>query len=187
MTYSDVQICSNALLLLGANPINSFTDGTVEAEISSSFYEGVLKSVLTERRWSFAIGQQQLSQLVSTPVEGYEKAYQLPSSLLKLVKVYPEWIRYELFENNLLYTDYDGEIVIEFMFKPSESSFPGYFIEYLETRLALKFCIPITEDAKKFEIISDLVDKSGRMARTADSQQRKGVGIKRFPMVDVRG
>ena len=38
MTYTNIGICSNALLKIGAEGITSFEDGTAEAEIAYSLY-----------------------------------------------------------------------------------------------------------------------------------------------------
>ena len=46
MSYSDVDICSTALIKLGAAPIESFGDISAEAEIASRLFSSVLEGVL---------------------------------------------------------------------------------------------------------------------------------------------
>lgn len=182
-----VERCRNALLLIGADEINSFTDGTNESKVANAFYETTLNGVLAERRWSFSVLQKQASQETAAPDNKWEKQYTLPAGIIKIHRVDPEHIDFELYGNSRLFTNYDGPLWIDGQFRVDEETFPDYFNEYLESRLAMKFVIPITDDESKLNAMTKLSNELGRKARTADSQQRKGVGIKRFPIVDVRG
>lgn len=184
---TDEEICSNACLLLGAEGINSFTDGSVEAEAADAFYERTLRALLTEKRWTFAIKQEQFSQLASTPVTNWDKAYQIPTDCLRIHRVYPDYISYELFGDEYVYSNYDGELIGEYTYRPNTNFLPDYFIELLESRLAVKFCMPITEDEKKLKVMKELEKDIMVRAKRADAQQRKGVGIKDFSLIQVRG
>ena len=184
---SDISICSNALLLLGANPIDSFNDGTVESEAASNFYPVIYGSTLSERRWTFNTVEGQISKLTATPNNDWDFQYQLPSDLLTLHKTWPTTLEYDLYKNKLLYTDYDGEIWIDYQFKPNEVSLPDYFRDYLELRLAERFCIPVTEDKAKLQMIQGMVKEARIISRNTDAKQRKNIGIKDSPLIDVRG
>lgn len=184
---TDEKIASNACLLLGAENINSFSDSSVESQTGAALYETTLRALLCERRWSFAIKQAQFSQLVATPVNNWSKAYQIPSDFLKLWKLYPEYIDYELFGTDYIYSDYDGEMYGDYTFRPDTRYFPDFFVELLESRLAVKFCMPITEDEKKLNTMRDLEREVMVRAKRADAQQRKGVGLRSYSLINVRG
>lgn len=185
-SLTDEKIASNACLLIGAENINSFTDGSVEAQAAAALYERTLRSLLCERRWSFSIRQQQFSQLVNIPLVGWDKAYQIPSDFLKLWKLYPEFIQYELYGNEYVYSNYNGELIGDYTYRPDTKYLPDYFVELLEMRLAVKFSMPITEDEKKLKTMQDLERVVMARAKMADAQQRKNVGMKHFSLVDVR-
>ena len=57
MSYTNIGICSNALLKIGAEGITSFEDGTAEAEIAYSLYPLIRDSLLSSYPWSFAKAQ----------------------------------------------------------------------------------------------------------------------------------
>lgn len=57
MTYTNIGICSNALLKIGAEGITSFEDGTAEAEIAYSLYPLLRDGLLSAYPWSFAKAQ----------------------------------------------------------------------------------------------------------------------------------
>ena len=74
---TDVSICSQALLLLGANEITSFSDGTAPSAICSKLYPRVKSQTLGMYPWSFTLKKTQLGQLASTPTNVYSKEYQM--------------------------------------------------------------------------------------------------------------
>ena len=47
---SPVDVCSRALILIGAEPITSFDDGNNEALIASNMYEDIARSSLVNTR-----------------------------------------------------------------------------------------------------------------------------------------
>ncbi len=52
-----LDISSRALILIGAEPISSFDDGTTEALECVNLYEDVVQSALVNTRWRFATNQ----------------------------------------------------------------------------------------------------------------------------------
>ena len=67
MAVTKVDIASRALIMIGANPIASFTDGTTEALTTNTIYEEIVESTLVRSNWRFATGQKQLSLLADAP------------------------------------------------------------------------------------------------------------------------
>ena len=79
---SSIDIASRALILIGAEPITSFNDGTTESLVTSNLYEDVDRTVLTNERWRFYTNQAVLNLLADAPTGRYSKAYQLPEDNL---------------------------------------------------------------------------------------------------------
>lgn len=182
-----LKICSNAMVLIGADAVVDFNDGTNESQIAAALYEGTVRAVLTEHRWSFATTQGQASKLLTSPRSRFKLQYELPAPILSIDRIDPSHIRYDLYASRKIYTDYDGEVWVEGVYRVDETVFPGYFREYLEYRLAAKFAFPITADkGLAAAMVGEMMNYQKR-AKSADSKQRKGVGIKRFPLIDVRG
>lgn len=182
-----LQICSNAMVLIGADTVIDFDDGTNEAQVAAALYEGTVRAVLTEHRWSFAVTQGQASQLVAAPSNRFSKQYELPAPVLSIDKITPDYIDYELFANRKIYTNFDGALWVEGVYRVDETVFPGYFTEYLEYRLAAKFAFPITADKNLAAAMTKEASAYQKMAKSADSKQRKNVGIKKWPLIEVRG
>ena len=43
MAVTNIDICNQALILVGANTIASFTDNTTESQVANQLYESTLK------------------------------------------------------------------------------------------------------------------------------------------------
>ena len=52
---SKLSICSDALILLGAKPLSSFSEGTDSAQICDRIYDDVRDFVIGMYPWSFTI------------------------------------------------------------------------------------------------------------------------------------
>ena len=82
-----IKICSRASILMGGIPIQSFSEGTTEADVVDAMYEDIARAALTNTRWRFATNQAQLSRLEAAPTGRFDAAYQLPNDLIMLSAV----------------------------------------------------------------------------------------------------
>jgi hypothetical protein len=160
---NDVQICSNALILIGHHAISALS----EDERVEALYPTTYKSALTKHAWNFAKRKAQLSQLVTGPLNEYKYAYQLPSDLLLLKRTYPS-TNYKIFEDQLWSND--NKVEIDYVFMPAEQALPDYFVEYMEFILASKFAIPITSNKATAQEYREAAKDQLRIAKFLDSQ-----------------
>ena len=82
MALSNIDICNQALILIGANTIASFTDNTTESQVSNQLYESTLKGHLTRARWRFASKQAVLSKSTVDPLYRFESSYAIPADAI---------------------------------------------------------------------------------------------------------
>ena len=57
MATTNIDICARALIMIGAQPISSFSVGSTEALVASNIYDDVVEASLTRHRWRFATTQ----------------------------------------------------------------------------------------------------------------------------------
>ncbi len=184
MALTALELCSRALLRLGAPPIASLEEGTAEAEIAAGLYAGARDAMLSAHPWSFATGQATLPRLEARPVADFAFAYQLPAGFLRALSAGPG-IAYRLLEDRL-HTD-APQVALSFIFRPDEAAFPPFFAAALVARLAAEFCIPLTENTSRAQLLAQQAEAELRAARRADSQQATVRAIGGFPLVSVRG
>jgi len=87
MAVSPVEICNLALSWLGGDLIISLTDPSTEAKLCNAVYASLRDAVLEEREWTFAVRRIQPAALVAQPVYGYDKAFQIPVEVIRILQV----------------------------------------------------------------------------------------------------
>jgi len=150
-----VNICNITLRMLGAKRITSLEDETDPARVLNDVYDRILDEVLAAYPWNFAIHRASLSQLSETPTYGYDYAYALPTSCLRVISVqdqeYTDWEQ----EDNKLLTNEDSINVRYISREVDPTKYSSYFIQAFTARLAAEIAFPLTGDAglanNKFE------------------------------------
>lgn len=82
-----VSICSNALLMLGKEPIADFNEGSDRAKYCSNLYPMVRDQLLRKHFWNCAIKRVLLSPTTTPPAYGYTAQFQLPADFLRVYEV----------------------------------------------------------------------------------------------------
>lgn len=188
MALTGIALCSRALLKIGATAIASFDEGTAEAEVAANLYPPLRDALLSAHPWSFATGQASLPRLAAEPVADFANAFQLPSDFLRVLSAGTSGrgrgILYRIVENRL-HTDMD-EVVLTYVFRPDERTFPPFFDQALIAALAAEFCLPLTESTSRAEYLAKIAEEQFRRAKTIDGQQAVPRAIEDFPLVEVR-
>lgn len=84
---TDVSICSNALIMLGAAPIASFTEGNKSAQIASNLFPDLARDLLRSHPWNVAMARVQLAPQSTAPAFGWAWSFLLPSDCLRTWEV----------------------------------------------------------------------------------------------------
>jgi hypothetical protein len=188
MALSSIAICARALLKIGAETIQSFDDGTLEAEVARNLYPSTRDALLSAHPWNFATAQASLPKLLAAPVADYANAFQLPADFLRALSAGSgargRGLDYRIVERRLL-TDAD-QAVLTYVFRPDESGFPPFFDQALIARLAAEFCLPVTEATTRAEALAVAAEAEFRRAKLIDAQQDVASGIEDFTLVGAR-
>ena len=170
-----IDICSRALILIGADPITSFEDGTTEALVSVNMYEDVIRTSLVNTRWRFATNQAVLNLITSEPTGRYDRAYQLPSGYLMVhtATVEDNIIDYQIYGDKLFAdTSASDTVILDFTFRANELDFPSYFTIAVEYALAMVFATSVARDASLAALMEKQATSAMAKARSLDSQQQ---------------
>tara|TARA_A100001391_G_scaffold86962_4_gene57387 strand:- start:8093 stop:8686 length:594 start_codon:yes stop_codon:yes gene_type:complete len=170
-----LDICSRALILIGAEPISSFDDGTTEATVAVNMYEDVVQAALVNSRWRFATNQKIVNRLTDAPTGRYDYAYQLPSDMIMLhgATVNGNLIEYQVYGDKLFAdTTETDTVIVDYSFRASEVDFPSYFTLAVEFSLAIIFATSIARDASLAGLMTERAESAMAKARSLDSQQQ---------------
>jgi hypothetical protein len=173
MAQTDVDFCSAALVKLGAAPITSFQEPRTEAEIAKRLYPIVRDGLLGAHPWVFSMSQMRLMRAEETPLGDFAHAFELPADLLRTISAGTgQRGRGALYRiaGGRLHSD-AGDILLTYQRRSAEDDFSAHFVSALIARLAAEFCLPVTENAGRSEILHRLAAAELRLARLLDSQQ----------------
>ncbi len=182
MPLSPVALCNRALLKIGAQPIQSFYDDRVEADLALSFFESTRDALLSAYPWRFAVTQMALPRLAVNPLADYQYAYQLPGDCLRVLSL--GGINYRRV-GNTLHSNADVPIM-DYIFRPDDEMAPAYFEQILIARLAAEFCLPLTENTSRAEMLFRLAENEFERAKRIDAQQDTPRALEDFNLINVR-
>ena len=180
---TDISMSSNALLLIGHDTINAFSDAGAGARAASNLYSVVYEDAITSYPWRFAIGKVTLSKLAAAPLNEWSNAFQLPGNLLLVYRTYPRSL-FEIYEDKL-YSNQDT-IEIDYWFKPVETTLPPYFVKYMQYLLASEFAISVTDNRTLADTFNSAANQQRLVAMNRDSQGRTNSAIESAPFIEVR-
>ena len=173
MTDSKFDICSRALVLVGANTVASFTENTTESKVSGQLYESTLKNLLTKCRWRFAAKQQQLSRDTAEPTARFDAKYPLPADalIINTITISDNVIKYDRYENDIYCDATTSDIVVaDYTFRPNEADFPPYFTSALVFELASLFAGAIARNDSLSQLYQNRAIVQMAQAKSQDSQ-----------------
>jgi hypothetical protein len=186
ITDADIKICAAALQLIGEEEIGSFEDESREARVCAAIYPTLRANILQQKTWRFSIRQEQLNQLVATPLFGYAYAYSLPSDFLRLVGKNNPSIRHQIFENKV-YTDL-STLYANLQYNVDAQYYPAYFTHLLQFELAALLASALLEDENKTDKFMTFARRQLILAGTIDSQNNSSSAIPAgaFNLTNVR-
>ena len=188
MALTRIDLCSRALLKIGAHSIASFDEGTAEAEVAAGLYTTVRDTVLL----GAPVGFRHVSN--DAAEAGQSSARRLRQCLPAAAGLHPrsfgrtsgrgQGIRYKI-KQRQLHADED-DVVLTYIARPDELDFPPFFDMALITQLAAEFCIPLTDSTSRWESLQKVADADLRRARLIDAQEETPSSVEDFTLLEGR-
>lgn len=170
MATSDVSICNNALIKLGADTITSLTDDVKNARLCNQVFEKLRDDILRAHPWNFALEQVQLARLVAAPVFSFAFKYQLPANCLRVVRMQEDYMKFKI-KGRELYTD-EEVAQIEYVKRVTDpTQFDALFDEVFSARIAAELATPITDSNTVRNAMFALLDIKVAEARAINGQE----------------
>ncbi|MGB0785831.1 MAG: hypothetical protein ACPGRH_06695 [Alphaproteobacteria bacterium] len=184
---SFVEISSNALRLLGDDPITSLTEDSERARLVNALYEEVRDEVTRAAMWNCAKDRQVLASLATTPAFGWSYYHQLPSTCLRVIDVLSGDIRIDHeVEGRKIMTDVSSVNLIFLKKITDPNDMDALFIGAYTAKLAAELAEPVTGSRSLAEQMWTLYDRKVREARTIDSQEGTVSNLDVQQLVDAR-
>ena len=173
---TDIEVAQRAMVLVGMEPLSSFTEATDEALVMNTSYEDIVEDCLAQNNWNFATGQIQLSRLADAPVDRWDAAYAMPTEpaviQVQTVTIEDAVQQYDIYEKYIyLNASENDRVVLNYIFRVDTQYWPPAFTLWVIYRLASIFALSVTRKADIARSYSQLADVQFRRAKARDAQQ----------------
>lgn len=182
-----VSVCSNALLLLGAQTINDFTEKNDRARLAANLYPGVRDALLREHPWSCAIKRVLLAPDLDKPVFGYQHSFTLPADCLRVLSVGDEgeYIDY-LIEGRSLVANISN-VKLRYVFQNTDvSTYDAVLVNLLELAMAAKMAYAITQSSSMAQLRMQEYQIAFRTAKALNALEYPGNTLGDSPLLEHR-
>lgn len=184
---SSVAICSNALLALGAHPINSFDEATDHARLCSNIYPTVRNNLLREHPWNCAVKRAVLAPVSAAPVFGYSFQFSLPGDLLRVLSVGEpqDDVSYRIEGNRLLANN--QVVKLRYIFRnEDESTWDAALVNVAELMMQAKLAYAVTGSASLRDSLAQEANFKLKQAKAIDGQEEPPEELGGYPTYESR-
>ncbi|SMG60165.1 hypothetical protein [Cedecea sp. NFIX57] len=184
---SSVSICSNALLALGAHPINDFVENTDHARLCSNIYPTVRNNLLRAHPWNCAVKRVVLSPVSTAPAFGFGFQFSLPGDLIRVLSVGEQHddIPYRI-EGKRLLANLQS-VQLRYVFRnEDESTWDAALVNVAEATMQAKLAYAVTGSASLRDSLTQEAAFLLRQAKSIDGQEEPPEELGGYPTYDSR-
>ncbi|CNK10251.1 Uncharacterised protein [Yersinia aldovae] len=183
---SDISICSNALLVLGAHPINSFTENTDHARLCANTYPSVRDDLLRKHPWNCAVFRISLAPSDTPPVFGYSNQFPVPSDCLRILSVGAEGyeIPYQVEGKYILANT--NAVMLRYIKRIDEASWDSALVQVAEVAMMARLAYAVTGSASLRDSMAQEAAFALRQAKSIDGQEEPPEELGGYPTLESR-
>lgn len=191
---TEVSICSNALLRLGADPINSFDEAdnfgsNIErARLAANLWPNVRRQVIRSHPWNCATKRVLLSPDAASPAFGFAHRFQLPGDWLRTLSVQidryarPDYKR----EGNYYLSDADALQLRYIWNNDNPATYDASLVGALEAAMTVVLAYPVTKSTSLRDTLAAEFKEQMRTARNVDGQEDPAETLGDAPLLASR-
>ncbi|QXI40435.1 hypothetical protein [Pseudomonas xantholysinigenes] len=169
-----VSICSNALLMLGAQTINDFADqnNLDRAKLCANLYPFQRDSILRAHPWNCCIKRLLLAPNADKPAFGYPNAFELPADCLRVLEVGSGGCQIDyLVEGRSIQAD-TGSLELRYVFRnENESTWDSHLVDLMTLAMAAVLAYPVTQSTSERDSREAKLAQAMRQAKAVDGQE----------------
>lgn len=171
MSATDVSICSNALLMLGAQPINDLAENSDRARLASNLYHQERDALIREYPWNCCITRVALSPDSTLPAFDWNYQFTLPADFVKVLAVGELGAEREFrIEGRKLLSD-DNPCKLRYIFRNTNpATWDDGLVRVLTLRMASAMAYGITQSASLQQSIAQQAEMALKRAKAVDGQ-----------------
>lgn len=169
---SKVSIANLALTSLGDVRLTSLTDDNETARKVNAIFDLKAEELLSIYPWSFAKQTVALALLPDAPLYRWQKAFQLPADIMRLLEINGqdiERIPHEVIGKTLLISQ--DTVLIKYIKRITNvEDFPPYFVMAFSAYMAMELAYPITQSVSMADGMAKTFSVKLATAKSIDAQ-----------------
>lgn len=187
MAANPVSICSNALLLLGAQPINDLADANDRARLAANLFPSVRDSVLRSHPWNCAIKRVALAPDTTAPAFDFAFQFTLPDDFMRALSVGERDVEAEFkIESGKLLCD-DNPALLRYVWRNEDpATWDHMLVRAMELSMAQAMAYPITQSATLRDSVAGDLERHMKRARAVDGQDETSETLGDSPLLAAR-
>ncbi len=174
MTVSKTSLANRALSLVGRDPnlLDLDTDTTPVGRLIALQYDPVFLRCLRKSEWPFSIKRLALSPSSTAPANEFSKKFPVPTTMMRLLEVYPQGIKYRIEEGHIA-CDEDAITIryVDSACLSDPSVCDAAFAEWFVYELALALSPSLTDSTTLQGNLNKLAEARYREAAALYSQE----------------
>lgn len=187
---TDIEVAQRAMVLVGMEPLSSFTEATDEALVMNTTYEDLVEDCLAQNNWNFATGQVVLSRLADNPVDRWDSAYAMPTDpaviQVQTITVGAVVQTYDIYEKYIYINAQANDVVVlNYIYRVDTQYWTPAFSLWVIYRLASVLALAVTRKADIAKSYREMADLQFRRAKARDAQQvtTQNVSLSRYHQI----
>ena len=169
-----VSICSNALLMLGAQTINDFADqlNLDRAKLCANLYPTVRDDMLRSHPWNCAIKRAVLAPDALAPAFGYTHSFELPADFMRVLEVGTNGSQIDyLVEGRTIQAD-TTVLELRYVFRNEvENTWDAHLVKLVTLAMAAALAYPVTQSSALQQSFEQKLEMTLKRARAVDGQE----------------
>lgn len=184
---SAVSICSNALLLLGDRPIDSFDLNNDRTRLVANLYTSKRDRVLRVHPWNCAIKRVLLSPDATAPAFGWKYQFQLPEDWLRTLSIGAEGIEDDYVVEGRKVLMKSNVCRLRYIFRNDvEATWDALLVDAMTQVMVAALTYAVTKSTTKQATEEEIVKQVLKVARAADGQEVPPETLGDFPLLANR-
>ena len=184
---TDVTICNNALIMLGAQTINTLSDDSDRARTARSLYPSVMEATLRRHPWNCAVKRVALAPDTDTPPFDWAFQFTLPSDFLRVLSVGEAGAEVEFkVESGKLMCDENPANLRYIWRNDVPASWDPMLVRGMEIAMAAAMAYAVTQSATMRDSMRDELLRFMKEARAVDGQDDTPETLGDSPLLNSR-
>jgi hypothetical protein len=185
---TDVSICSNALLMLGAQSINDFNENNDRAKLSSNLFPLVRDWLLRRHPWNCAVKRVTLTPDATTPAFDYSYQFSIPSDWLKTLQVGQYGSEVDFRHEGRKIVANDNPLYLRYIFQNTVVGTWDASLVFVATQaMVAKMAYAITKSTSQQQMQEQILVNELRSAGAIDGQDDPADTLGDFRLLAARG